>query len=158
MPLRPALATDPEAGMTLVEIIVALAIIAVMTSTAALSMGTADRGAGPETEATRLAARIALAADVALIEGTTVNLVWDEHGYVFVGTHQDGQSASPSTPKPRHDLGPDVRLAGPTLAGTLQIHEAAGTGLASFVLQGRDAAWQVDFNGLTASAKRIPAA
>jgi len=131
-----------DAGMTLVEIVVALAIVGVMAGIAVLSVGAADRGASTETEARRLAARIALAADLALIEGQATNLVWDDRGYSF----------DPSGV--RHDLASGLSLAGPTPAGAMAIRDGFGPDLATFILEGGDSAWRVDFDGLNASAAR----
>lgn len=140
MQARPAIGKESDAGMTLVEIVVALAIVGVMAGIAVLSVGAADRGAGPETEARRLAARIALAADRALIEGQTINLIWDERGYRF---DESGI---------RHELASGLRMAGPTPAGAIAIRDGSGSGLAFFMLEGGDVAWRVDFDGLNAFA------
>lgn len=140
MQARPAIGKGSDAGMTLVEIVVALTIVGVMAGIAVLSVGAADRGAGAETEARRLAARIALAADRALIDGQAINLMWDERGYRF---DESGV---------RHELASGLRLAGPTPAGAIAIHNGSGAGLASFTLEGGDVAWRVDFDGLNASA------
>lgn len=140
MQARPAIGSDREAGMTLVEIVVALALVGVMAGIAVLSVGAADRGVGSETEARRLAARIALAADRALIEGQTLNLIWDEQGYSL------DESGT------RHALASGIKLAGPTPAGAIAINADSGVALASFTFQGGGAAWRVDFDGLNASA------
>lgn len=131
-----------DAGMTLVEIVVAIAIVGVMAGLAVLSVGAADRGAGAETEARRLAARIALAADQTLIEGHVINLAWDERGYSF------------DKPGTRHDLAAGLALFGPTPAGTIGIDDGARSGPVSFRLEGGGAAWRIDFDGLNASATR----
>ena len=90
MQARLSIGQHSQAGMTLVEIVVALAIVGVMSGIAVLSVGAADRGAGAETEARRLAARIGLSADRALIDGQAINLVWDERGYSFDETFGRG--------------------------------------------------------------------
>lgn len=140
MQARSAIEHDPEAGMTLVEIVVALAIVGVMAGITVLSVGAADRGAGAETEARRLAARIALAADRALIDGKAINLVWDERGYRF-----DEAGV-------RHDLASGLMLAGPTPAGAIAIRDDSDSDPASFRLEGGGATWRVDFDGLNALA------
>ena len=150
-------ASDPssvtDAGMSLVEIVVALAIVGVMTGVAVISMGASDRSAGPEIEARRLAARMDLAADLALIEGNQINLVWDENGYSF--TQVEAAKARVSSFGERHELGSGLQLAGPSAIGSIPIQDNSGATVASFVVQGRDAGWKVDFDGLSAYANRI---
>lgn len=140
MQARLSIGQHSQAGMTLVEIVVALAIVGVMSGIAVLSVGAADRGAGAETEARRLAARIGLSADRALIDGQAINLVWDERGYSFDETGA------------RHDLASGLKLAGPTAAGAIAISDDSGPDPASFRIEGGGAAWRVDFDGLNASA------
>ena len=153
MQAPPAVGLDPEAGMTLVEIVVALAIVAVMASITVLSIGAADRGGGAETEARRLAARIGLAADEALIEGRSVMLAWDERGYSLTGdgVPTDGLTASSE----RHDLGANLKLSGPAARGSVMISESGDGRPVAFLISDSDREWRVDFNGLDASAARI---
>ncbi len=73
-----------ETGMTLVEVMVALAIIAVMSGVAVLGLNGATRGATAEAEARRLASRLRLAADEAMVTGSGLGLQWDARGYSFV--------------------------------------------------------------------------
>ena len=152
---------NSEAGMSLIEVIVALAIIGVMSGIAVLSIGSFDRTDAPDTEAQRLAARINLAADMALIEGRQISLTWDEHGYSLEDTgFNDTGNAARDTSEPlggRHDLASSMHLIGPSATGTFVIRETSAAAVASFVVQGRQNEWQVDFNGLAASANPVQA-
>lgn len=160
MQQRPHISPGSDAGMTLVEILVALAIIAVMTGIAVMSVGASDRSAGPEIEARRMAARIDLAADLALIEGNPVNLKWDAQGYSFTLLQANGAARIPAFGA-RHELGSGLQLSGPSQAGSIIIAEDAGARVASFVVQGvrqgSGADWSVNFNGLSAIASRVAA-
>lgn len=151
---RPLEIHSRQAGVTLVEVIVALAIIAVMSGIAALSVGAFDRTRDPGAEAQRMAARINLAGDVALIEGRSLNLSWDEGGYSVdaIDPAADVRGAAAV----RHDIPEGLRLSGSSTTGSLAIGEASGAISASFLMEGRDGAWKVDFDGLAASANPVP--
>ena len=75
---------DPEAGLTLLEVLVALAIMGLMTGVAMLGLGMTDRGDRAEAEAMRLADRLRLASDDALLSSGVLALVWDDRGYRFL--------------------------------------------------------------------------
>ena len=81
-----------EAGVSLVEVLVVLAIIGVMAGVGVLGLGAADRGARAEAEARRLADRLQLAADEVLVTGTPHALVWDAEGYRFLAWDRIGSS------------------------------------------------------------------
>ena len=83
-------------GMTLVEVLVTLAIVAVMASMVVLGIGGSDRGLTVQTEANRLAERIGLAADEAMVTRRPLALAWDSLGYQFV-TRGAGGSWVPDT-------------------------------------------------------------
>jgi general secretion pathway protein H len=93
-------------GMTLIEVLVTLAIVAVMASMVVLGIGGSDRGLTVQTEANRLAERIGLAADEAMVTRRPLALAWDSLGYQFV-TRGAGGSWVPDTHAllgPRRDL------------------------------------------------------
>ena len=56
-----------QAGLTLVEILVVLAIIGVMAGATVLAIGAGGGGVRTETEARRLASRLELAADETMV-------------------------------------------------------------------------------------------
>lgn len=86
-------------GMTLIEVLVTIAIVAVMATMVVLGIGGSDRGLTVQTEANRLAERIGLAADEAMVTRRPLALAWDSLGYQFV-TRGAGGSWVPDT----HDL------------------------------------------------------
>lgn len=105
---------DPLAGVSLIEVLVVLAIVAVMTGASVLGLGVLDRGARPEAEALRLADRLRLAADEALVTLAPLALVWSDRGYRFIvwdartATWRDhSQAALGAT----HRLPPELSLA-----------------------------------------------
>ena len=75
---------DPQAGLTLIEMLVVLVIVAVMAGVAVLGLGALDRGARAEAEARRLADRLQLASDQVLVSGAPLAMVWDAGGYRFL--------------------------------------------------------------------------
>ncbi|MGR3528450.1 MAG: type II secretion system protein [Sulfitobacter sp.] len=101
-PPRPA-NRRKDAGMTLVEILVVLAIIGVMASVLGLSVSGGTRSADVlEREATLLSARLERAADSAALNGTPAGFTWDDKSYSFVSlqdgawaAHPDGILAAP---------------------------------------------------------------
>lgn len=70
-----------EHGFTLVELMVALAIVGLATAAIVLTMPSADGGA--RAEATRFAARVAALRDRAVVEGRTQGLWVSASGYGF---------------------------------------------------------------------------
>ncbi len=72
-----------ERGMTLVEILVVLAIIAVTASAAVLALGGESNLRGV-TEAKRIEARLQLAADQTMIESTPLAISITQSGYNFL--------------------------------------------------------------------------
>lgn len=70
-----------EDGVTLIELLVALAIVGLAASVAVMS---APPPHGPaRAEADRFAARLAAATDEAIVSGRTLSLEASAHGYVF---------------------------------------------------------------------------
>lgn len=87
---------SPEAGVTLVEILVVLAIIGGMASVLGLSVTGGARNADTlEREATLLAVRLERAADTAVLTGAPAGFVWDQQGYSFVAFQNGAWSAHP---------------------------------------------------------------
>ncbi len=81
---RPPAPRGPTSGLTLVETLVALSLLAAMAGALMLSLGGIGRGAAGEQEANRLAARLQAAADLALVTGAPLALRWDPGGYQFL--------------------------------------------------------------------------
>ena len=151
----------PEAGLTLIEVLVVLAIVGVMTGVSVLSLGALDRGARAETEAMRLADRMQLASDEALTSTATLALVWDAQGYRF--DRWDGAGAGWR----RIDRGP--LGVSRTLPGMLRLQRGDGSdptpveiaahlpqATTDLVIAGAGGAWAVVFDGLSATAMPLP--
>jgi Tfp pilus assembly protein FimT len=91
-------------GISLVEVLIVLAIIAAVVSMAVLSTGSADRSGRAGLEAQQFAARLSLAADKALTSGQPVLLTWSEDRYVFEAysaAHADRLSGQAERTLPR---------------------------------------------------------
>lgn len=123
-----------EAGLTLIEMLVVLAIIGVVSGATMLSLAPA-RSIGVEVEARRLAVALQGAADAALVADAPVVLAADAAGY--------------SLGKARHELPEGMRLAG-VPAAPLVVGEVP---LDLTIARGGDA-WSVRFDGLRATAFR----
>lgn len=151
MQSRPASRT-PDAGVTLVEMLVVLAIIGVAAGAIGLSVAPGDRAGRAEAEAVRLAASLRVAVDGALLSGQPAALIWTDQGYRFQlwslsgQTWRDGESIrafAPPLAMTRRDGAP----AAPVLI------DPAGTGgLVEFALHGKGAPWLVRFDGFSAVA------
>jgi len=158
-----------DAGMTLVEILVVLAIIGVMASVLGLSVSGGARSADAlEREATLLSVRLERAADSAALNGTPAGFTWRPEGYSFVslqdGTwaaHPDGILAAPhmldravslsvfGQPRGqyliRSDMLPSVTNPDTNSPVPLQI---------AFV--GTKDTWEVVFDGVSAQSRKHP--
>jgi len=75
--------------MTLVEVLVVLVLVGIMAGVAGLSIGPADRAAGPAREAQLLVARLNRAAQETTMAGADMAFVWSANAYRFV-ILQDG--------------------------------------------------------------------
>lgn len=131
-----------EAGLTLIEMLVTLAIIGIAAAAVTLSIGSADRGMQIEAEARQLVAGLSLAADKTIVTDRPVVLEWDSHGYAFAGARHDlpsGLSLSVSAPAP------------------VRIDAQSGAAGFSAILSGDGARWagrwQVRFDGVRAVAE-----
>jgi general secretion pathway protein H len=147
-----------EAGLSLVEVLVVLAIVGVMSGVTVLGLGALGRGASGEAEAMRLAGRLRLAVDEALVTSVPLALVWDERGYRFLAW--DPADARWQT-APR-DLGRHRGLPAP-----LRLARVGGQGEPVIIapdvprppavlrLAGGGATWQVAFDGFGAAAEKV---
>jgi general secretion pathway protein H len=142
-----------EAGLTLVEILVVLAIIGVMSSVAVIGLGGAGQGASAKAEARRLAASIQLAADEALVADRPLALQWDAEGYSFVRWEPRRREWQPHNGQfgGRHDLPDEMSLASESDALPFRLDEGAGQGSLALTLTAGSQIWRVEFDGLTAA-------
>lgn len=72
---------EGQAGFTLVEMLIVLAIVGIMSGMTLLAIGGMGRGAQPENEARLFANRLSLASDDALVTDTALSLHIDAQGY-----------------------------------------------------------------------------
>lgn len=94
-----------DAGVTLVEVLVVLAIIGVLTGITTLALPSANRKATLRQEADLLASRLGIAAEQSLVSGRPARLDWAEGSYGF--TEWDGSDWQPHhspTLAQAHDL------------------------------------------------------
>lgn len=156
----PALAlTSPrrsaEAGITLIEVLVVLAVIGVAAGATMLGVNASERGSRAETEAIRLAQRLSLSVDEAIISGRDHLLIWDDTGYRFERRTADGGWAAAEVPilAQRHDLPAPIRLAERDGQPEPLTISAAATGPQTvLVLTANSTSWVVAFDGFTATA------
>lgn len=144
-----------EAGLTLIEMLIVLSIIAISAGAIALGIGATTRQPTLESEARALAALIQTGADDAMLGDRLVALTVDEHGYGFASWDGRGWVAKgdyhdiPSGMVVTFDARPPIMLgadgSGQPMTATITPDE------------GRSG-WRVRYDGLTAVAEPIPAA
>lgn len=143
-------------GFTLVEMLVVLAIIAIVASVSALAIGSGNRLDG-RAEAARLAARLQFAADQAMIEDRQLALSVTTGGYAFLERDGDGPawraSTVPSLADP-HALPSGLSLSASGQSSVLPLG-ADGAGQAfSLNLASAEQTWTIEFDGVTARQAR----
>jgi general secretion pathway protein H len=125
-----------EAGLTLIEMLVVLAIIGIASGATVLSLS--SHGPGAEVEARRLAGSMQAAADGAMLGGPPAALRVEATGYQVA--------------RERHVLPDGMRLEGvPATPAALALDE---TSTVDLTLVRGDEAWDVRFDGLRASASQ----
>jgi general secretion pathway protein H len=147
------IAPDPrEAGLTLVEMLVVLAIVGVMAGLVVLSAGS-GRGHGAEIEARRLAARLDLAADEAMVTGRPVAFIGSRSGYRFL-MQRAGQWRDETAPALEpYSLPSGLSLEGAGAAPVVIGADGGGTPLDLRLVPAKETVWAVAFDGVSASAK-----
>ena len=143
--MRRAARPAADLGLTLVEMVVVLAVLAVAAGATGLSLAP-PRGSAPEAAARRLAATMSTATDAALATGGHPLLVVDAGGYRLAGR--------PRTALP---AGTTLRGAAGTTVGdaarALPLGPDDGAPFDLVVADGRDR-WRVRFDGLRAAVDR----
>ena len=148
---------DGEAGVSLIEVLVVLAIVGVLAGVSVLGLGAADRSARAEAEARRLADRLQFAADEVLVTSTPLALIWNSDGYRFLSW--DRESADwRNAPQPL--LGREHALPGALAlgrenadpSGAVLITTEMAQAPVEFRIAGGPARWQVRFDGFAAAA------
>jgi len=143
-PSRPA--RRPDAGVTLVEILVSLSIVGAVASLAMLSIRPEGGGRSVEMEARKLAGLVDLAANEALTTGGRIVLEWDETGYAFAGVDAPGLTG-------RREIAGGIVLAGEDATREHAIGGAFGDAFTLILGEG-GARWRVEFDGVNARAER----
>lgn len=139
--------------MTLIEVLVVLAIIAVTASISVLALGS-DDGMRGRAEAKRLQANIQLAADRTMIEGDPLALSITDDSYTFLSdTAGDWQPLTDDLGR-THELADGVALSARPAGSFFIIGAEAGGQPFALELQPRDRSdpggWTIIFDGMTA--------
>jgi general secretion pathway protein H len=129
---------DGQAGLTLVETLVTLAIVGVMAGLVTLAAGRVGSADRAHAEAVRLAAVLGAASDAALASGRDRILVWTADGYAL--DDEDPRRLRAGVILARAD-----ETARPVLLSGVGAGEAA-----TLVLRDGPARWEVAFDGLRA--------
>jgi general secretion pathway protein H len=145
-----------EAGLTLIEMLIVLVIIAVAAGAVTLGIGAASRKPSVESEARRLASRLQAAADDAMLGDRLIAFTAEKHGYGFATVGPNGAMVA------RDDdaLGFHTLPAGITV--TLDARppvvlgvDGSGRPMAA-VIEGGTQRWLVRYDGLNATAVPAP--
>lgn len=146
-----------EAGLTLVEMLVVLAIIAVMAGAVSLGIGSVTRAPSVETEARRLAARLQAAADDAMLGDRMVAFTAQRNGYGFATIGTGGAMiARTDDAFGFHKLPGGITVTLDTRPPVLLGVDGAGKPM-SAVIEGGSQRWLVVYDGLTATAAPLAA-
>lgn len=147
-----------DAGMTLLEVLVVLAIVGITTGATVLGLGSLGGGARSEAEAMRLADRLQIAADEALATSAPLALVWSEGSYEFTAwdpVRGGWYSSRRKELSPRHELPEPLRLekVGAREEDPILIGPDLPQPPAELWITGEGPGWRVDFDGIQTSAR-----
>ena len=151
---------DAQAGISLIEVMVVLAIVGVMTGATVVGIGALDRSGRAEAEARRLVDRLQLAADEALVAATPLALTWDARGYRFFGWNREAgaweAAVFPALGLP-HALPATLRLEAETGADDAPVLIAPDLATPAMQLRvmGGDRDWRVAFDGFASTAEAV---
>lgn len=148
-------AARSDSGFTLIEMLIVIAIVAVMAGAVALSVGSVTRAPSVEAEARRLATRLQAAADDAMIGDRTVAFTIQKDGYGFATVN--GRELIPRT-----DEGLAFHRLPAGMVVTLNVNppillgvDGVGQPLQA-VLENGNQRWTVVYDGMTATAMPMP--
>jgi general secretion pathway protein H len=145
----------PQAGLTLIEMLVVLVIIGIATSVIVLSVNSVGRDRRAEDEAMRLAAQLTMAVDEGLVSRAEMALFWTPSGYEVKRRGPKGWGPA-TTPRliGAHVLPAAVALR--RMDGSRDPVAVAEDGLGAAVsleITGPGPSWIVAFDGLQATAQ-----
>ena len=146
-----------EAGLTLVEMLVVLAIIGVMAGATVLTIGSGGGTARTEAEARRLETRLELAADETMVTDRMVAFAPEADAYRFVTWDMAKGGWRPDPVDElgrRHALPSGMRLITDTGGKPLLIGADGGGGGMQAQLATDDSSWTIQFDGTGATASR----
>ncbi|WP_346775507.1 GspH/FimT family pseudopilin [Sphingomonas sp. G-3-2-10] len=157
MPGGRSIRTASQAGFTLIEMIIVLAIVAVAAGVVTLSVGGVSRPPSVEAEARRLATRLQTASDDAMLGDRIVALTITEDGYGFATLGEGGQMI-PRTDKALsfHQLPAGMVM---TLSAKPPVMLGAdGTGQpVSATIESGKQRWLILYDGMTVSVRKAQA-
>ena len=153
------IAPQAERGLTLVEMLVVLAIVAIMAGATVMSIGGGAGDRDIRREATRLASMLRLASDDVRLAERPLAFAWDARGYRFVtrdpktGAERPDAVAQLGTP---HALPSGISLGVADARSPIALlGDGSGAPIAARLDQGK-AHWLVDYDGIDAAAKDAP--
>lgn len=141
-----------QAGLTLIEVLITLSIIAVMASAVVLG-GSAGRDRSAEAEAHRLALKLRAAADDALLSRRTYRFVWADDSYRFEAPDENGvyQPVSADPLGGVNSLSAGMHLESDFPRNFITIGPDGLGDDGRFLLAVGASGWVVEFDGLKAS-------
>ncbi|WP_294330276.1 GspH/FimT family pseudopilin [uncultured Sphingomonas sp.] len=145
-----------QAGMTLIEMLIVLAIIGVAAGAVTLGIGAATRKPSVEAEARRLASRLQAAADDAMLGDRLVAFTAQPHGYGFATVAPSGKLAARTDDAfAPHTLPAGITLTLDTRPPVVLGVDGSGKPMAATIDNGSQR-WVVRYDGLTATAVPAP--
>lgn len=144
-----------QIGMTLVEMLVVLAIIAVTASISVLAFG-AGSGRTGQAEAKRLEARLQLAADRAMLDDEAIAILPQPGGYRFVQWNPESfrwQGASLAMLSEPHTLPRGMTLVASDARPLLPVGADNGGQAFALTISAEGRRWLVEFDGMTARTR-----
>ncbi|MGR3502569.1 pilus assembly FimT family protein [Pseudaestuariivita sp.] len=147
-----------DAGVTLIEVLVVLALIAVGAGVVGYALPGGPSTRDLEQEADLLAARINLAAEKSLVSGAAHRLAWTREAYRFEVWGPEGWRAAPEPPlSTPHALETGMQLTGAESARNGEMHILPsliprGGAIEAVTLRDGALAREVRFDGATARA------
>ncbi|WP_165831105.1 prepilin-type N-terminal cleavage/methylation domain-containing protein [Sphingomonas pokkalii] len=145
-----------QAGMTLIEMLIVLAIIGVAAGAVTLGIGAATRKPSVETEARRLASRLQAAADDAMLGDLLIAFTAEKHAYGFATIGTDGKMTARSDDAlAPHTLPSGITVTLDTRPPVVLGVDGAGRPMSATIENGSQR-WIVRYDGLTATATPAP--